>query len=132
MAVGDFGTMVRTEDGGTTWTKVALPTDIKLPEDVAEVVEPGDVVLYDVDLRRPRPRLGVGEFGVILASADGGSTWHPQTSPVETTLFGVYFADPQRGWAVGIEATLLHTTDGGTTWRKEDDRHAEGIPPGAL
>ena len=48
IAVGDFGTMIRTEDGGQTWKKIALPTDLVLPEDVAEIVEPGDVLLYDV------------------------------------------------------------------------------------
>lgn len=119
LAVGDFGTMVRTEDGGTTWSKVTLPTDVKLPAEVAEVVEPGDIVIYSVAYPDPNHAWAVGEFGVILASEDGGMTWHQQTCPVETSLFGVSFTDPQHGWAVGIEATLLATSDGGTTWRKE-------------
>lgn len=118
IAVGDFGTMIRTDDGGATWTKVALPQDTKLPPDVADVVDPGDVVLYGVSFPDPDHAWVVGEFGVILSSTDGGATWHPETSPIETSLFGVSFADAQRGWAVGIEATLLATTDGGTTWQK--------------
>jgi photosystem II stability/assembly factor-like uncharacterized protein len=119
LAVGDFGTILRTDDGGTTWTKVALPTDVKLPPDVAEVVDPGDVVLYSVTFANPDSAWIAGEFGVILASTDGGLTWHPQNSPVETSLFGVSFADPQRGWAVGLESTLLATTDGGISWAKQ-------------
>ena len=118
IAVGDFGTLIRTEDAGATWTKVPLPPDMKLPPDVADVVEPGDVVLYAATFADAEHGWAVGEFGVILATTDGGSTWHPQTSPIETSLFGVSFADAQRGWAVGIESTLLTTTDGGTSWQK--------------
>ena len=53
VAVGDFGTMIRTEDGGKPWSKVELPADFKLPEDVAEIVQPGDVLLYDVEFVTP-------------------------------------------------------------------------------
>jgi photosystem II stability/assembly factor-like uncharacterized protein len=118
VAVGDFGTMIRTEDGGKTWSKVALPTDLALPEDVADIVQPGDVLLYDVAFPTPERGWAVGEFGVIFTTADGGKTWTTQKSPVETTLFGVHFADAENGWATGIEQVLLHTTDGGQTWQK--------------
>jgi photosystem II stability/assembly factor-like uncharacterized protein len=118
VAVGDFGTMIRTDDGGKTWTTIALPADLPLPEDAAEIVQPGDVLLYDVAFATPQRGWAVGEFGVILTTADGGVTWTAQKSPVETTLFGVHFADAQTGWATGIEEVLLHTTDGGQTWRK--------------
>jgi len=118
VAVGDFGTMIRTEDGGKTWSKVSLPSDFKLPEDVADIVDPGDVLLYDVSFPTPEQGWAVGEFGVIFATTDGGKTWTSQKSPVETTLFGVQFADAQNGWATGIEQVMLHTTDGGQTWKK--------------
>ena len=118
VAVGDYGTMVRTEDGGKTWSKVSLPSDFKLPEDVADIVDPGDVLLYDVCFPTPQQGWAVGEFGVIFATNDGGKTWTSQKSPVETTLFGVQFTDAQNGWATGIEQVMLHTTDGGQTWKK--------------
>ncbi len=127
LAVGDFGTILRTDDGGATWTQIALPHDIKLPADVAEVVDPGDVVLYSVAFANPDAAWVVGEFGVILASADGGLTWHAQDSPVETSLFGVSFADAQRGWAVGLESTLLATTDGGASWKKQEVHPPKGF-----
>ena len=127
LAVGDFGTMVRTDDGGATWSKVALPADVKLPPDVAEVVEPGDIVLYSVTFADADHAWAAGEFGTILASNDGGVTWRQQNSSVETSLFGVSFADTQRGWAVGIEATLLATTDGGSTWHKEAIQTPKGF-----
>ncbi len=127
IAIGDFGTLLRTDDGGATWTKIPLPEDTKLPADVAEVVAPGDVVLYSVAFVDPEHVWIVGEFGVILASADGGLSWRPQQGPVETSLFGVSFADQQRGWAVGLESTLLVTTDGGISWRQADIETPRGF-----
>lgn len=118
VAVGDFGTMIRTGDGGKTWQNIGLPTNFTLPEDVAEIVDPGDVLLYDVEFATPERGWAVGEFGVIFTTADGGKTWTAQKSGVETTLFGVHFADAQRGWAAGIEQVLLQTKDGGETWQK--------------
>jgi len=127
VAVGDFGTIIRTEDGGKTWSSIPLPTGFALPEDVAEIVDPGDVLLYDVDFVNPDRGFAVGEFGVIFTTADGGKTWTAQKSPVQTTLFGVHFADPQRGWATGIEQVLLRTTDGGETWTKMDVQARKGF-----
>lgn len=127
VAVGDFGTMIRTEDGGQTWSKVELPVDFKLPEDVAEIVEPGDVLLYDVEFVTPEQGWAVGEFGAIFATTDGGKTWTTQKSPVQTTLFGVHFVDARNGWATGIEEVLLHTSDGGQTWSKQTVPERKGF-----
>ncbi|MFN8640722.1 MAG: YCF48-related protein [Candidatus Binatia bacterium] len=118
VAVGDFGTMLRTDDGGKTWKKIPLPADLVLPEDVAEIVQPGDVLIYDVDFADAQHGWAVGEFGVVLATTDGGQTWTAQKSPVETTLFGVQFTDANTGVATGIEQVMLRTTDGGQHWEK--------------
>jgi photosystem II stability/assembly factor-like uncharacterized protein len=127
IAVGDFGVLLRTEDGGTTWTRIPLPQDIKLPPDVAEVVDPGDIVLYSATFGDADHVWAAGEFGTILASTDGGLSWHPQQSPVETTLFGISFADQQRGWAVGMESTLLGTADGGISWHQTQIETPKGF-----
>jgi photosystem II stability/assembly factor-like uncharacterized protein len=117
-AVGDFGTMVHTEDGGATWEKTRVPESVALPESALDTgVEPGDVNLYGMSFGDPDHVWVVGEFGIIMASADGGRTWQQQHTPVESTLCGVRFLDTTRGFAVGIDSTILATTDGGATWR---------------
>lgn len=118
MAVGDFGTMLRTQDGGDTWTKVEVPSDVKLPEEMEGIVEPGDVVLYNVAFASPEFVSVVGEFGVVLVSTDGGQTFQFRATGLETTLFGSFFLDSQRGWVVGMESEFLSTSDGGATWTK--------------
>jgi len=127
LAVGDFGTLLRTDDGGQTWSKLSLPTNIKLPADVVDVIDPGDVVLYSVSFSDPDHAWAAGEFGVILGSSDGGLTWQPEDSPIETTLFSVHFVDQQHGWAVGLESTLLRTSDGGTTWQQQQIETPRGF-----
>lgn len=119
IAIGDFGTLLRTEDGGNSWTRIPLPENIELPPDIAEVVQPGDVILYSASFASPDQVWLAGEFGVILHSADGGLTWQQQRSGVETTLFGIFAGENQRAWAVGLEGVLLSTEDGGATWKKE-------------
>jgi len=117
-AVGDFGTMVHTEDGGKTWTASRVPENVALPESALDTgVEPGDVNLYGISYGDADHVWVVGEFGIVMASADGGRTWTQQHTPIESTLFGVRFLDVNRGFAVGIDSTILSTTDGGQTWR---------------
>ncbi len=119
VAVGDYGTIVRTTDGGNTWQKAAMPDPIPLPEDIAEIIEPGDVLLYDIDFADATHGWIVGEFGVTFNTVDGGATWLAQKAGVDTTLFGVSFADAQHGWAVGIDQVMVRTVDGGATWEPQ-------------
>ena len=115
---GDWGAMIHTEDGGRTWQAQQVPTDVELPEIAYDMgVEPGDVNLYGMAYGDDSHAWIVGEFGVILASEDGGLTWKQQKAPIESTLFGVHFNDAQHGWAVGIDANIIHTEDGGQTWQ---------------
>ena len=114
---GDFGTMIHTEDGGRSWTVAQVPPEVKLPESAFDTgVDPGDINLYGMSYGDADHLWVVGEFGTIMASADGGLTFRQQHAPIETTLSGVHFVDARRGWAVGIDATILRTEDGGDTW----------------
>jgi photosystem II stability/assembly factor-like uncharacterized protein len=119
VAAGDWGLLMYTEDGGDRWTLVGMPEEFvlsPLAEDIG--LEPGDTILYALSFPDPTRGWAVGEFGTILATADGGRTWRQQRSPVDSTLFGTHFADAERGWAVGLDGVILHTTDGGSTWRQ--------------
>ena len=72
--------------------------------------------LLDIDFVDSRHGWTVGHDGVILATADGGDSWHSQQSGFELTLRSVEFVDPLAGWAVGHLGLILHTPDGGLTW----------------
>jgi len=105
-AVGSGGTILRTNDGGTTW--VAQSSGIT-----------GD--LYSVSFSDPMNGTIVGDAaqddflrGVILRTSDGGNTWIQQPIRATNVLYGVSFIDANNGTAVGLRGTILHTTMVGT------------------
>ncbi|MCO5124116.1 MAG: YCF48-related protein [Rhizobacter sp.] len=60
----------------------------------------------------------VGHWGAVLATADGGESWHIQRidTAEDRPLFAVHFFDAQHGVAVGLWSLVLTTDDGGQTW----------------
>jgi photosystem II stability/assembly factor-like uncharacterized protein len=58
----------------------------------------------------------VGNYGLILKTTNGGSSWSSQTSGTNNALHGVFFLSNQTGYAVGDMKTILKTTNGGTNW----------------
>lgn len=64
-----------------------------------------------------------GGDGAILRTFDGGLTWEPQYSGVESMLKSIFFIDEYQGWVGGGDynypAVILHTSDGGNTWQNQ-------------
>ena len=100
-AVGAFGTIFRTHDGGRSWDA-----------QVSGTLEQ----LFSVDFADVRTGWAVGRAGVIVHTSDGGTTWRLQATPKEQHLFKVRVIDAQRAWAVGDWGTVLATRNGGQTW----------------
>lgn len=94
--------ILRSEDGGATWKKVAQPMKRSMTR------------LQFVDAQKG---FGVGHGGKIATTNDGGTTWTEQSSGTEVSLFDLSFPTPQRGYAVGDGSTLVITGDGGSSWR---------------
>ena len=112
IAVGYYGTILLSEDGGTKWEPVSSGTKELL-----------------VSLSFPDAGHGwvVGSNGTILATSDGGRTWKPQVSGTSNYLFGVCFVNPQKGWIVGEAGTILHTQDGGAHWQAQQSGETEAL-----
>jgi photosystem II stability/assembly factor-like uncharacterized protein len=91
-----------THDGGETWT--LLP----------ETANGG--ALEALDFVDAQHGWAVGFYGSIIATDDGGASWHVQEQAVsyEKPWFsGVHFADLKNGWVVGEGGAIWHTTSGG-------------------
>jgi photosystem II stability/assembly factor-like uncharacterized protein len=105
IAVGGGGTILRTEDGGKTWTRQASPKDAWL----RCVWGSGADDIYVVG------------GNAIMHSTDGGITWTPQKVPVSGTFFmSVWGSGRDDVYVVGGDGNILNTTDGGKTWKKEE------------
>ena len=109
-AVGDWGAIVVTKDGGATWQDVSLPDD---------------VVLYGVGFTDNQNGWIVGELGQIFRTTDGGTTWSAlqvkqdaESSllcPVGTSLFCLDI-DGDSLYAAGLDGIIIYSKDRGETW----------------
>ena len=105
------GGLLRTTDGGESWTEAARVTGA------------------DIDFADEDHGWIVGRSGSIYATTDGES-WIEQDSGTDVNLSSVYAASDQEAWAVGSgigisdqvswpkPAILLHTGDGGASWQE--------------
>src|SRR5207344_877712 len=69
-AVGAVGTVLMTDDGGTTWT----------PQETQ-----GAVTLFDVHFSDVSTGWAVGNAGAIFQTTNGGSQWMDRTLPCTRT-----------------------------------------------
>ena len=115
--------VLRTGDGGATWTKsvVALDAGLLFITDIVFVDRSTGFIFGS-------GRKGVG--AVIFRTTDGGTTWAQyDAGEAEWSMDGVNsasFADGQNGWAVagwetdmGEGSSILHTSDGGLSWERQ-------------
>lgn len=116
--VGSFGTILKSQDGGSTWEPVALDWEAILND----FVEPH---LYDVIVDENGVVTIVGEFELVVRSTDGGTTW--ETAHIgDASLFGMNLTEDGNGFAVGQEGRVIKTSDGGLSWTQVDTP-ADGI-----
>jgi len=120
VAVGERGHVLLSEDGGSTWRQVQVPTR---------------ATLTAVAFADARFGWAAGHDQVILRTADGGERWEPVYADPEDErpIFDLWFRDGSRGYAVGAYGLFLETADGGATWTarriSEDDFHLNRLVP---
>lgn len=154
-AVGDAGTILRSTDGGLTWTSCRSGIGEDLHGIAAAdslsawaVGEAGTVLttgdggvtwqvrtsgatedLCAITVVAHRSLWAVGSGGTVLHSDDAGVTWERQTTGAATELHAVQFVDTATGWTSGAGGTVLHTHDGGVTWSAQDWSGSSDLPP---
>ncbi|MDR3687464.1 MAG: YCF48-related protein [Coriobacteriia bacterium] len=72
--------------------------------------------LRGVAFRDASTGLAVGDAGVALRTADGGSTWTTASVPATGALDAVAFTGSGAGIAVGDGGEIARTSDTGSTW----------------
>jgi len=111
-AVGRFGEVLRSADGGMTWTRVSVP--------VGTAVDFTSLSFVDATTGWV-----VGRDGLILHTRDGAETWVQQTSEFTDDLLAVQFVDTLAGWTIGStsdnSSVVLRTRNGGVSWLVEHE-----------
>jgi photosystem II stability/assembly factor-like uncharacterized protein len=110
-AVGHWGVILATRDGGENWT---------LQRDDRTVDQP----LFSVWFQDGRNGIAVGLFSLMLVTHDGGAHWENERLPqapggqkIDTNLFCLF---PDGGGAVmiaGEQGTVYRSENGGRDWK---------------
>ena len=110
-AVGEFGSVIKTEDGGSTWEVSQSNPD--------ELLNAVCFVDYDHGW-------AVGDSGFIISTDVAGNSWNQLSSGTNFKLLDVQFIDGNNGWAVGIgdwdeyhgwsKTIIINTSNGGINW----------------
>ncbi len=142
---GEYGPILRTTDGGETWTNYgdldyAIVQSLFFIDQNTGWVTGNDTLIRstdggvtwddispdDVDRLYWTPHFVdantgwvVGGEGLIMRTTDGGDSWEFQDSGCTTELIDVHFVDADTGWVSGNDGLILATDDGGDTWIKQ-------------
>jgi hypothetical protein len=122
IAVGLSGTVMRSEDGGSSWALV----DAGVDADLYGVGGAGERVVL------------VGERGTIAISDDRGRSFEHRTVPgLRLPFHDVALADPENGYLVGPRGLIVALREGGERFElvrgpgAETEARAEAAEPGA-
>jgi len=145
-AVGAFGTIFHSTDGGTTWeAQTSGLTEHLLGVDFADdkhgwAVGRSAVILhtqdggqtwaaqktddknhlFDVVALSPERAIAIGDWGTVLVTTDGGANWQKRSLDRDVILNAQAWTDAEHGWIVGEAGLVLATTDGGATWTEQN------------
>ncbi|MBN3791609.1 YCF48-related protein [Burkholderia sp. Ac-20353] len=109
-AVGQWGTILATSDGGETWQKQRMDTSVDQP-------------LFSVIFTSPQDGIAVGLWSLMLVTHDGGKTWNKQMLPkppgggkADRNLYHIFSDGKHMLYIVSEQGTVLKSADGGANW----------------
>lgn len=138
-ACGDRGTIIKTTDGGRTWSSIPSAgtgrnftvffTDnntgfVGGSAGIYRTTNGGfswtrvyDAQVFDIFFINSQVGYACGDSGKIYKTVNGGTNWTAITTPTTRNLNALFFIG-NTGYAVGDGGTVLKTTDG-TNWQLE-------------
>lgn len=105
-AIGAYGLIFRTEDGGTHWTPW-----------MAHLDNPQGLHLYGM-AKSAGALFIAGEQGLLLRSTDGGQQFHSVATPYKGSYFGIVALSGGDLYLYGLRGNLYRSSDQGKSWSK--------------
>lgn len=108
-AVGHWGVVLHTDDGGETWTRQRADTHVDQP-------------LFSVHFINEKDGIAVGLWSLLLRTSDGGRTWETtklspdKKSGGDRNLFHIFSGKDGAVYVSAEKGTVYRSTDGGLTW----------------
>ncbi len=138
--VGEAGLILKTSDGGKTWTEqhaeLWLDKECADPEERKFRTEDDPCssgYLFALSVVDENTAHAIGDKSLYTRTTDGGKTWHTQTITIEgqdidpdlalafedPVLYDIEFLDAKTGFIVGEFGKIYRTDDGGDNWREQ-------------
>lgn len=111
-AVGDAGTVIKTEDGGNSWSLLVM-------EDTTGF---NSVHFLNID-----EGYVAGDEGKLYVTNNGGGDWIRVPLPITERLIKIYFYDNAIGYIACGKGSILKTTNRGSIWSATNTNHSEAI-----
>ncbi len=112
--VGNNSMVMRTFDGGESWTTIDFPAE--------------GVQIRFVDFRDNNHGVVVA-WSHIFTTSDAGETWHYTHWQQAGDYVAADFVDNNTGWITGSGSILIKTSDGGINWNRQSipSNHGQAI-----
>lgn len=102
IAVGWSGTILKTTDGGSSWTIIQSGTK---------------AIFHSICFIDNNTGWVVGDSGIVLKTTDNGDIWtRYSVGSVLYSIWSVHFIDNNYGWAVDSNGKIFKTSNGGIKW----------------
>ncbi len=122
LAVGAFNTLLRTTDGGVTWTAQGAALDNPYEFHLNAITGGPDGKLWIA-----------AEGGLLFHSGDGGATWETLATPYEGSWFGIIRAPGTNTLVVfGLGGNAFRSVDGGRSWQRVATGSARSLAGGVF
>jgi photosystem II stability/assembly factor-like uncharacterized protein len=109
-AVGHWGVIIATKDGGETWQTQRLDSTVDQP-------------LFSLVFKNDQEGWAVGLWSVLLHTEDGGKIWNaehlqvpPGSKKADSNLYKVFLDDKSTIYIAAEQGRVLRSTDGGKNW----------------
>jgi photosystem II stability/assembly factor-like uncharacterized protein len=142
IAIGAYALMLKTHDGGATWTQTSLTPDSAATDAAADaaaddaaaegddswtmtdaqtaIEEETDPHLNAIARTGDGSLFVVAERGSAFRSTDGGTTWQRLQLPYDGSMFGVIGYEGRHVLAFGLRGNVFESFDLGDNWKKID------------
>lgn len=104
-AIGAFGLLLETEDGGEQWNVVTERLDNPTAYHLNKIISNDDGDLFVI-----------AEAGQLFRSTDQGQSWDTLDSPYHGSFFGGLFDQQGRLWVYGLRGNVFISEDNGDTF----------------
>lgn len=116
--------VLRTVDGGATWTNITPGSLRRLVDHIDKVIAIGPDIWLEME--------GGDLYGFLPYSRDGGNSWHTARIAGSVQMSSLVFANQRDGWVTDTTSKYkqvqYQTTDGGIRWRRSGHRPNITVP----